>query len=69
MVTPTPIKSVPTPDQRVKIRSYLDKHFDDGQGCYLDGMSDLKIAEAVGLPRVAIETIRESVLRADQGRP
>lgn len=48
-----------TTDQRVKIRSLLDKHFDDGVGRYLDGYSDQKIADAVGVPRVVVEGIRE----------
>lgn len=50
----------PTGDQRVAIRNYLDKHFDDSVGCYLDGMSDQRIAELAGVPRVVVERIRES---------
>ena len=50
----------PTPDQRLKIRSALDKSFDDGAGAYLDDMSDDRIAEAVGVPRVVVSRIREA---------
>ena len=49
-----------TPDERVAIRSHLDKHFDDGVGAYLDGMSDQRIAETVGVPRAAVERLREA---------
>lgn len=69
MVAATPIKPTPplieavreiTPDERVKIRGHLDKHFDDGVGAYLDGMSDQRIAEMVGVPRMAVERLREA---------
>jgi hypothetical protein len=49
-----------TPDQRARIRNYLDKHFDDSTGTYLDDMSDQKIADAVNAPRGLVERIRES---------
>jgi hypothetical protein len=62
-MTVTPIKPAeqPTPsaDQRLKIRSLLDKHFDDGVGMYLDGMTDQRLSEMVGCPRIVVETIRE----------
>lgn len=50
----------PTGDQRMAIRTALDKHFDDAQGMYLDGFSDQLIAEKVDVPRVVVERIRES---------
>ena len=49
-----------TPQQRTAIRNYLDKHFDDAAGTYLDGMSDQKIAEAVNVPRVIVERMRDT---------
>lgn len=49
-----------TPDQRVAIRQLLEKHFDDGAGMYLDGMSDEKIAEKLALPRISVEHLREA---------
>jgi hypothetical protein len=55
-VTPTPL----TIEQRVQIRSYLDKHFDDATGVYLDGMSDQRIAETIDVPRIHVEQIREA---------
>lgn len=56
---PTPLREA-TPDQRVAIRSALDKSFDDSVGAYLDGMSDQRIAETVGVPRLVVERIREA---------
>jgi hypothetical protein len=50
----------PTADQRLAIRNLLDKHFDDGVGCYLDGMDDQKVAERVGVPRLIVEQIRDA---------
>lgn len=50
----------PTPDQRVAIRNLLDKHFDDGSGMYLDDMSDQRVAELAGVPRVIVERLREA---------
>lgn len=64
-MTVTPIKPTaevrdPTPDQRVFIRSYLDKSFDDAVGAYLDGMNDQRIAELAGVPRAIVERMREA---------
>lgn len=59
-----PVAAPLTPDQRLKIRALLDKHFDDGAGRYLDGYSDHKIAEDLRLPRVHVETIREAAYGA-----
>lgn len=47
-------------EQRVLIRSMLDKHFDDAVGSYLDGLSDQRIAEKTGVPRIVVERIREA---------
>jgi hypothetical protein len=58
----------PTNDQRAKIRTLLDTHFDDSKGCYLDSMTDQKIAELAGVPRKIVEDLRElaySPLRYD----
>lgn len=60
----TPVATPPTPreitpDTRLKIRNLLEKHFDDSTGMYLDGMDDQKIAEAVSVPRIKVEQIRE----------
>jgi hypothetical protein len=49
-----------TPQQRTTIRNYLDKHFDDAAGAHLDGMSDQKIADAVNIPRVIVERMRDA---------
>lgn len=49
-----------TADQRMKIRAHLDKSFDDSVGMYLDGLSDLRIAELVGVPRIIVERMRDT---------
>ena len=54
-----PIREI-TAAQKQRIRALLDKHFDDSAGAYLDAMSDQKVAEAVGVPRVHVETLREA---------
>jgi hypothetical protein len=56
----TTVQASATTEQRMKIRALLDKHFDDASGCYLDGQSDQRIAEEVGVPRVVVEGIREA---------
>lgn len=56
----TPDPTSLTGDQRMQIRSYLDKSFDDQQGVYLDDMSDAKIAELVNVPRLVVEKMRET---------
>ena len=62
--TAVPVDTVPlreaTPDQRQKIRTMLDKSFDDGTGRYLDDMSDERVAMACGVPRVIVERLREA---------
>ena len=59
---PEPVAAIreATPQQRTTIRNYLDKHFDDAAGAYLDGMSDQKIAEAVNVPRMIVERMRDT---------
>jgi hypothetical protein len=57
--TVTPLRE-PTVEQRVAIRSSLDKHFDDAQGMYLDNYDDEKIAAHVGVPRAVVERMREA---------
>lgn len=59
---PEPVAAIreATPQQRTTIRNYLDKHFDDAAGTYLDGMSDQKIAEAVNVPRMIVERMRDT---------
>lgn len=54
-----PIRDI-TAAQKQRIRALLDRHFDDSAGAYLDAMSDQKVAEAVGVPRVHVETLREA---------
>lgn len=49
-----------TPQERVKIRAVLDKQFDDGAGCWLDGYSDQKAGEEVGVPWAIVTRIREA---------
>lgn len=49
-----------TPNQRVKIRALLDRHFDDDAGMYLEDFSDQHIAELVEVPRVIVENIRDA---------
>ena len=49
-----------TTEQRSRIRGLLDRYFDDEEGCYLDGQSDHAIAETLNVPRVWVETLRET---------
>lgn len=49
-----------SPDQRARIRRELDAHFDDTRGCYLDGMSDKKIGESLGIPWAFVRDLREA---------
>lgn len=50
----------PTQAERLKIRAVLDKHFDDGAGCWLDGFSDQKAGEACAVPWSLVTRIREA---------
>lgn len=67
MQKPGPIALVPqqparklNADERLQVRSLLDKHFDDGAGEYLDDMSDAKLGELVGVPWALVAAIREA---------
>lgn len=60
MPDPKPVMREATPQERVKIRGVLDKHFDDGAGCWLDGYSDQKAGEEVGVPWAIVTRIREA---------
>lgn len=46
-------------DQRLKVRSLLDAHFDDARGMYLDGYSDKRIGEEINVPWALIAEMRE----------
>lgn len=50
----------PSTQERMKIRAILDKHFDDGAGCWLDGYSDQKAGEEAGVPWALVTRIREA---------
>jgi hypothetical protein len=50
----------PTQAERLKIRSILDKAFDDNAGCWLDGYSDQKAGEEIGVPWALVTRIREA---------
>ncbi len=64
-----PVPAPLTPDQRLKIRALLDKHFDDGTGRYLDGYSDHRVADELKVARIHVETIREAAYGAIQVPP
>lgn len=70
LVAPMPPKvPEPTAAQRFSIRTNLDKHFDDETGRYLDGYSDRKIAEEIGLPAIVVKNIREMAYGPEKGDP
>lgn len=50
----------PTQDQRLAIRSLLDRHFDDKAGCYIDDFSDQRVGKEAGVPWAMVTTIREA---------
>ncbi|MFM2150274.1 MAG: hypothetical protein RLZZ187_2580 [Pseudomonadota bacterium] len=50
----------PTQQERIKIRQVLDQHFDDEAGCWLNGYSDQKAGEEIGLPWAMVTRIREA---------
>lgn len=58
-----------TPDDKRRVREKLDKHFDDSTGRYLDGFSDQKVAEALNIPRVIVEGVREAAYGPLRGNP
>lgn len=49
-----------TQAERLKVRAMLDKHFDDGAGCWLDNYSDQKAGEEIGVPWAFVTKIREA---------
>jgi hypothetical protein len=49
----------PTAEERMRIRGFFDKCFDDAQGVYLDDMSDQKIGEEINVPWSLVTRIRE----------
>ena len=53
------IKSL-TPAQKSQLRTQLDSTFDDSIGRYLEGNSDHKISELLGIPRATVEEFREN---------
>jgi len=57
---PTKLPRDPTQDERMMIRDMLDKHFDDKEGCYLDGYSDQRIGEELNLPWAIVHRMREA---------
>lgn len=62
------VPAAPTNDQRLKIRTLLDKHFDDAKGRYLDGYTDQRVGAEVDVPWAAVTAIREAAygpLRVD----
>lgn len=50
----------PTADQRAMVRKLIEKHFDEDDGCYLDTMTDEKIAIESHLPPIVVARIREA---------
>lgn len=59
-----PVNREITPEARQRIRNLLDKHFDDGVGMYLDGMSDQRVSEMAGVSRIMVEQLREAAYGA-----
>lgn len=52
-----------------RIMEVLDKHFDEDKGAYLDGQSDARVAEKLGMPRVFVEHVREEAYGPLKVRP
>ena len=49
----------PSPSDKTRIRQYLDGHFDDSNGCYLDGASDQSGGQELGVPWAWVQDLRE----------
>lgn len=49
-----------TPEEKSRIRRFLDGHFDDMRGCYLEGWSGKKAGEELKIPYAIIAKIREA---------
>jgi hypothetical protein len=54
-----PADRSPTPTQKKAIRDALDGNFDEEIGRYLDGLTDQKVAEKIGVPHAWVREIRE----------
>lgn len=54
-ISPAPLSSM----KRAEIRAMLESFFDDKTGRYLDGYSDKKIAEEIGISWKQVEAVRE----------
>lgn len=50
----------PTQQERIKVRQILDQHFDDEAGYWLNGYSDQKAGEEIGVPWAMVTRIREA---------
>lgn len=59
MADPTKLRDA-TPAEKVKIRAILDGRFDDAAGAWLDGYSDQKAGEELGIPWAMVTRIREA---------
>jgi hypothetical protein len=55
---PAPPRAL-TPEERGKVRSLLDSHFDDAVGRYIDGYSDQRIGTELDIPWSRVREIRE----------
>ena len=49
----------PSPSDKATIRQFLDGHFDDSKGMYLDGCSDEKAGLELNMPWAWVRDIRE----------
>lgn len=50
----------PTQQERIKVRQVIDQHFDDEAGFWLNGYSDQKAGEEIGVPWALVTRIREA---------
>ena len=48
-----------SPDEKTRVRQKLDGCFDELRGVYLDGQSDQKIGESLGIPWASVREYRE----------
>ena len=49
-----------TSNEKSKIRSLLDLHFDDEKGAYIDNYSDQRIGKELDIPWASVTQIREA---------
>lgn len=64
LMTVVPMKETPkprplSPDEKTRVRQKLDGCFDELRGVYLDGQSDQKIGESLGIPWASVREYRE----------